>query len=235
MLVSRRDFPMARGLFEIAGLDFSPDGKRIAYTCVGCGEKIGIWSTPEGGGAPAAITPPNEEAYAPTWSPDGEWIAYATENAGGHSVLHKLRVGSGENPVEIHIHECFGAAWSPSGDAIVCPTPDGLWMVSPDFKQKRKLGDGYERVAAWAHDGKRIFAVRDENGKRDLGYVDPASGAFQRIEEVPATLHFSEPIDGARFSVAPDGKSLAVSTEWPEGDIWILDGFEPPSRWWRLR
>jgi Tol biopolymer transport system component/tRNA A-37 threonylcarbamoyl transferase component Bud32 len=235
VLVSRRDFPEARGLFDMSWAEFSPDGLSVAYTCLGCGERIGIWSSPVGGGTPAAITSPGEEAYASTWSPDGQWIAYATENAGGHSVLRKLRVGGGEEPVELHIHGCVGAAWSPAGDSILCPTPDGLWLVSSDLKQKRKLGDGFERVVAWSRDGKRIFSIRTENGIRRLGSLNAASGAFQAIEELPMGMHFNSPLDGTRFSVARDEKSLAVSTEWPEGDIWILDGFQPPSDWWRVR
>jgi hypothetical protein len=110
-----------------------------------------------------------------------------------------------------------------------------LWLVSSDLKQKRKLGDGFERVVAWSRDGKRIFSIRTENGIRRLGSLNAASGAFQAIEELPMGMHFNSPLDGTRFSVARDEKSLAVSTEWPEGDIWILDGFQPPSDWWRVR
>jgi Tol biopolymer transport system component len=228
VLVSRHDFPAAQGLFDISWPEFSPDGASVAYTCLGCGERIGIWSSPEGGGTLAAMTPPTEEAYASTWSPDGQWIAYASENAGGHSVLRKLRVGSGEAPAELHIHGCVGAAWSPAGDSILCPAPDGLWLVSADLTKKRKLGDGFERVVAWSHDGKRVFAVLTENGIRRLGSVNAASGAFHAMEELPKGMHFNGPLDGARFSLSPDEKSLAVTTEWPEGDIWILDGFAPP-------
>jgi Tol biopolymer transport system component len=79
---------------------FSPDGRRVAVSAKGTAQ-IQIFTAFVSGGTPVRAT--SGEAHfegTPTWSPDGNWIAYSrlADNA---VKLSKVRPGSGEAPVDL--------------------------------------------------------------------------------------------------------------------------------------
>ena len=79
-----------------------------------------------------------------------------------------------------------------------------------------------------------IYAIRKANGKRQLGKLDWRSGEFQPLTEIPADWLINTPLAGAvRLSLSPDGKSLATTVAKRIGDIWILEGFQPPRTLWQ--
>ena len=61
----------------------SPDGNRLAFQSIGR-----IWVMDSPNGTPRRLTVGESDAfeYAPTWSPDGKWIAFTTfdDTARGH-------------------------------------------------------------------------------------------------------------------------------------------------------
>jgi hypothetical protein len=79
-----------------------------------------------------------------------------------------------------------------------------------------------------------IYAIRDADGKRLLGKLDWKGGIFQPLTDIPAEWTINTPLlGGARLSLSPDGKSLAATVIRPTGDIWILEGFQPPPTLWQ--
>lgn len=101
----------------------SPDGKRLAFQAVG---RIWIADLPMtaandgSSAAPRRLTNDTRalQEYAPSWSPDGQWLAYTTwdDTAGGH--LWKIPTRGGA-PIRLTTTaEYLNPVWSPDGREI---------------------------------------------------------------------------------------------------------------------
>lgn len=93
----------------------SPDGLRIAFSSLG-----DLWVMDLPNGTPRRIAGSADGEFYPTWSPEGEWIAYTTwGDAGGH--VYKVRADGRGQPVRLtrDVATYYSAAWSPDGSRIV--------------------------------------------------------------------------------------------------------------------
>jgi len=92
----------------------SPDGSRIAFTAL---DRLYVMALPDG--EPRRVTTQDVGEYYPTWSPDGQSIAYVTWNdATGH--IMRVAAGGG-TPRRLTTVSAFyqQVAWSPDGRRIV--------------------------------------------------------------------------------------------------------------------
>src|SRR4029078_4760592 len=129
---------------------FSPDGQQIAFERVMLtGSRIFVASVT--GGAPVEMRDLPGSNDAPSWSHDGQWIAFALGTPAGWS-LAKVRVGAVTPPVIIRdgIAAFAPPAWSADGRWIACNTPDGLTLVSPDGQSSKVLDEDPWPVYGWA-------------------------------------------------------------------------------------
>lgn len=102
---------------------FSPDKSKILFTFMGKGTYV---SDLDGN-----ILLEVGYANAPTWSPDGKWIAYMDDKDDGVKIVSSeifLLSVDGKEKINLtdskEIHEQF-PEWSPSINALVCHTADG--------------------------------------------------------------------------------------------------------------
>jgi eukaryotic-like serine/threonine-protein kinase len=212
-------------------LAFSPDGERLAYMRSGKKSLGKIWISPAAGGDPVQLSGDDEFAFGPTWSPDGNLIAYSSSKSG----LVKVAVGGGQAPVTIRDKAChFTPAWSPDGRWIACPDDKQLNLVSPDGKTARVLGSRPAMVA-WSRDSKLLFTLgQDENQKWLFTSIDIASGAEKRLAMLGAEENFWASFGNASMiSVSPDGKNVAATNSPFKSDVWVLEGFPQPRGWLR--
>lgn len=223
--------------YEFVSPAFSPKGDRIAYTVDGPDDPGHVWILPVNGGPPAPLGD-IKGLFGGSWSPDGKWMAFNwAETVWPPNKLVKVRIGAGGPPVVLSDQACeFAPSWSPDGSRILCSRNGVLQVVAAESGLPKALGSEYEPLAAWSPEMRYIYAIRNADGKRQLGKLEWQSGAFQALVDVPKDLLMNTSEFGqVRLSLAPDGKSLATTVVKHTGDIWILDGFgSPPNLWQRL-
>ncbi|MBL8295475.1 MAG: serine/threonine-protein kinase [Bryobacterales bacterium] len=228
VLVSPRDFPSAVTVPEFTWLSYSPDGTRLLFSCVGCEKSMTLWLIPLSGGAPARVAGSGDGGFGASWSPDGQWIIYTRSASGRGGSTAKLRVGGGEGSKDLSTALCVRPQWSPAGDSILCQDPAAARLLSPDGTLIREIKHPLGFASTWSPDGRFIYSDRRLPDRVVLERIDPVTSQATVVAELPLDFRPSSPIAGARLSVSADGKALAVSTQAGDGDIWILDGFQPP-------
>ena len=100
----------------------SPDGKRLVMSVL---TNLYVVDVPASGAA--TVTPKRllpsaaENAFKPTWSPDGQWIAYVTWSAEGQGHIWKVRADGAGQPQQLTKVSAFytDITFSPDGQRIV--------------------------------------------------------------------------------------------------------------------
>ena len=131
----------------------SPDGSRIAFQSVGR-----VWIAPADGGTPSRLTSgdgPHE--FSPSWSPDGNWIAYTTWDGGEGGHVWKIAADGG-TPQQLTTSpsEYAHPVWTLDGSGIVVTRGSGA-AARAQIRDAEPLlgavaGSGRGRVAGENHD-----------------------------------------------------------------------------------
>jgi Tol biopolymer transport system component len=212
---------------------FSHDGRRVAFVAkFASGTRIFTVFT--SGGTPVEATSEKHGfEMTPAWSPDGNWLVYASLE-GLTAKMLKVRPGSGEPPMDLG--EYSGAAtpaWSPTGEWIACHRGRDykMMLVSPDGKTVRELSSNPGPVT-WSRDGKKLYQVQ----MRPVALVefDTDSGQAHKLRDLTDDLTpYSSTQPGLMAALSGDGKSIVYTVNRPRQEIWMLDGVETPRPWYR--
>jgi Tol biopolymer transport system component/imidazolonepropionase-like amidohydrolase len=100
----------------IQGAEQSPDGTHLAFSAL-----RHVYVMPLSGGRPDRLTTTEDgREYQPTWSPDGQWIAYVTWDTLGGQVF-KMRADRSGAPVPLTSVRAFyrDPTWAPDGRHII--------------------------------------------------------------------------------------------------------------------
>jgi serine/threonine protein kinase len=244
LIVSERQFGAAEWLFDCA---IAPDGTRVAFR-THQGRKIAIWVSPLSGDAPVQLwdDPNGSPQRGPSWSPDGNWIAYYGLHEGKSAIL-KIRVGGG-GPADFvaAMARGFPPRWSPDGDWIAFRDGDTLRVVSPDGRQNRVVSKRTWETYGWSKDGAAVLGIaRGATGHFVLGRIDVASGAEQELADlgpIPPSVGLVDSLNEfvyRGFSLHPDGGSFLTSVLRIKTQIYLMRDFDRRSRladrWWPSR
>jgi eukaryotic-like serine/threonine-protein kinase len=169
---SRQFLPYLSGL-QAFGLDFSRDGKWIAYVEYPTGN---LWRSKADGTEKLQLTYSPTQAYLPRWSPDGKQIAYFAQRPGEPWQIYIISPNGG-TPEQPHRSETndFDPNWSPDGNALVFggdpsgPTDLAIYILDLKTHNVSKLpGSDGLFSPRWSPDGRTVSAMAKDSLKLRL-------------------------------------------------------------------
>ena len=166
---------------------WSPDARYLLYSSYDPKTSADIWGVSlEGARTPfIVLKTPYRETQA-TFSPDGRWVAYLSEQSGRNEVYVRPFILPGATPASTSAAETAVAQWQVSATGGIYP--------------------------AWRHDGRELYYL-DPKGVLMAVPVTTTGASFSAGAPIPLfqTRVFGGGIDnqqGRNYDVAPDGRFL---------------------------
>jgi len=232
------------------GLDWSPDGTRIAYTYPYYRQRSSLYVVDVRDGGRATSTG-REGTRTVAWSPDGSKIAFVrTESDVSSGVFVVNADGTGERRLSVPdlVGQVAAIAWSPDGSSIAFKRDGGprdprvqLHVVNADGSSQRDLAPisedpgcchlvSVDEVLAWSPDGEHIATIGARDGPPQIVVV-AADGSGERVL-----------MPGGYFDWSPDGSQLVVNdagtlllgdppTPSTSYDIYVINADGTGKRW----
>jgi dipeptidyl aminopeptidase/acylaminoacyl peptidase len=208
---------------RISGVQVSPDGKRVVYAvreAVLTGGKseylTHIYLVDADGSNTVQLTSGDKSCDDPQWSPNGEWIAFASKKTAKRNLW--LIAPTGKDAVQLTDVKTGVTSfkWSPDSKQIAFTAMDA--PTPAEEKSKKEKNDA--RVVDENVKMSRLYIVTLEpmkSGKRYVACVTPD--------------HFNVSGTGrAGYDWAPDGKAIVFShtnspsaDSWPSADLTVLE------------
>ena len=197
----------------------SPDGRRLAFTAL---DRLWVMDYPRG--TPRRLTEMSIGEYEPTWSPDGEWIAYATwaGTDGGH--LYRMRADSRGGPQKLTAQSALyqEPAWSPDGRRIVAvrgparafqealepvasqAATEFVWIPAEGGEATMISPTGDRSDPHFTDDQNRIFVYGTEDGLVSMRW--DGTDIREHVKVVGPQLPGAEnPVPASVVKMAPEG------------------------------
>jgi Tol biopolymer transport system component/DNA-binding winged helix-turn-helix (wHTH) protein len=160
----------AAGNYSVPAL--SPDEKKLAITridpAVGTRD---LWLFDQAGGTPARFTFDPAEDTNPTWSPDGDQIAFSSVQKGVYNIYQKATSGTSDAKLLLESNENkIIESWSPNGRFLLYEASDRLWALplSGGSKPISLLVKSEETHANISPNGRWVAYQSSESGHKEV-------------------------------------------------------------------
>ena len=183
----------------------SPEGDQLAFIAL---HRLYVSDHPEG--EPRELADLGGTMHNPTWSSDGQWIAFAAWNfkEGGH--IYRVRVDGGGEPerltTEAGVYQQL--AWSPDGERIVAIRGEARALREENWAQSARefiwipAGGGKATTIGFTNglrnphftdDPERIFASSHSDGLVSFRWDMTDRREYLNITEPPAAIMLMSP------------------------------------------
>ncbi len=200
---------------------WSPDGSRLVVSWSEAGP-FHLWMLPAGGGQWERLTEGERHDWAPSWSPDGRFLAF--ERAGDIFVYR------------FEDHQAVPFVATGSREMLPEFSPDGRWLAYtsnesgrdevyvtsfPDRERTLTVSPQGGMAPAWSRDGSRLFyySLASPGGRSSMMAVpvrhDPELSLGSPTELFPLPERFLSMSVARTYELHPDGRRFLVGV-WGE-------------------
>jgi Tol biopolymer transport system component len=215
---------------QVASPRWSPDGKWIAFSGERVGEPWKVWLISKDGGGLQSQSPDNVPETDPTWSADGNTLAFVTFKQPSQITLLDLDTHArSELPDSAGL---WHPRWSPDGRSIAALSANSQALMiydRPARKWKQLAGGlGTMGIPAWSHDGAYVYF--DVTTPHDSAYVRlrASDGKTERLASLKNVRRYLG-IWGFWSGLAP-GDIPLLARDTGEQEIYALDWRVPQKR-----
>ena len=195
-----------------------PGVGRIAYIgqAAAFGQHHIFLVRPDGKDRISLMDPEDRADYTgPSWSPDGQQIAFASNRSGqaNYEIYIMNLDGSGLRQIVEHIGGDFAPSWSPDGQLIVYQTVGtvetgfDIFVVNVDGTGGQNLtqSEGADQLPTWSPDGRKIAFQSGQGNGTDIFVMDADGSNRVRLTDGKGSQH-------AAPAWSPDGQRIAFES-----------------------
>ena len=141
---------ITRGAKSAGAIQWSPDGRWLAFTSSRVGDKSQVFAIRPDGGEAAQLTKAEQGVGAFAWSPDGTQIAFTSSRDGNQEIYVMMADGTGLTRLtNTSANQEFAPSWAPDGSrlAVECSVPKNVEVCVVDAQGETNVSNH-----AWVDD-----------------------------------------------------------------------------------